>query len=436
MKNFIDNVSTGHKKSFFDLAEEANNIPIRLVLESVGCIFKGTEPNLKCLSPFRSNPSMGSFNINTVKNIFHDWSIDLAGGPIKFYMEYYNLNFVDATKKLAEEYQLGSFYGRISEKAKMRILKPKYEVKKLNLELIDKVYRLFLSMITLSDEDKKFLIGRGLSDEEIEKQMFRSYPRRTISFREKFEEAVIEKFGTTDVLFEVPGFFKRKNEHFSYAYAKGILFPSINWKNQVCGLQVRNVRYFWISSANCLAKDEKETFERDGLSPGSPVSFIESKWTKKMCLTEGLFKSLAIVKKWKMSTFSIQGINNWRAFVKELPQIKEKYKDLSGLVVFYDSDMARNLNVLNQALKLGEEISKIDLKVEYSVWKYDEKTKGIDDLIHSVNEPKSMIKVLKFEEFKKVVDLINEEFKEEIESKNEIDKEKLNNFFNLVVFCK
>lgn len=395
-------------KSFRELAEETNSLPIKEVLENAaGCVFTGYGPNQKCKSPLRENGSMGSFNINTVRNVFHDWKLDIVGGPVKFYMVYYNLGFVEAVKKLASDYNLGSFQGRVSNDVKVAILQPPVKVKKLNLELMDEVYRIFLDMIPLSEEDEALLKTRGLTSEEIKGYKLKTFPRRTVTFRRSFEEEIRRRFGSEDVLFDVPGFFKKAGEHFSFGYQSGILIPCYNYLGQIVGLQIRKRdtnaenKYVWFSSSYCLKNDPKGNYVEDGLSPGSPLGFEFGKFKSKMFITEGFFKAVAIRKRYDMSVITVQGVGNWRPLIYQIEGIKEKFPKFKNVVIAYDSDMCYNLNVAEQALKLGTALMEKGIGVEYLLWPYDEDTKGIDDLISSMEDIREVTIQISFDRFSK-----------------------------------
>jgi len=404
-------------KSFKELAEECNSLPIKEVLEQKGCIFTGYGPNQKCKSPLRNNSSMGSFNINTVHNVFHDWKLDVVGGPVKFYMSLYNIDFIEAVKKMAEDYNLGGFQGRVSNAIRVSILQPPVKIKLLNLELINGVYREFLDMLTISEEDEALLNTRGFTSEEIVSYKFKTFPRRTLSFRKDFEAKIKEIYGSENILFEVPGFFKKSGEPFSFGYQSGIIIPCKNYLDQIVGLQIRkrekNIenKYVWFSSAYCLKNDPKGNYVEDGMSAGSPIGFEIGKFTKKMFITEGFFKAVAIRKRYKMSTLSIQGVGNWRPLIGNICGLKEKFPKLNGVVIAYDSDMCYNLNVANQALKLGTALVDKGLCVEYALWPHNENTKGIDDLIMSMDDIREVIIQKSFEDFEKGVLQMNEEVK-------------------------
>jgi hypothetical protein len=396
-------------KSFKELAEEANSLPIKEVLEGKGCVFTGYGPNLKCPSPLRDESSLGSFNINVPMNIFHDWKLDIAGGPVRFYMELYNIPFVDAVKRLASDFNLGNFQGRPDAATEKSILTVKTTKKVLDIELMDTVYNIFLDMCSITEEDKSILKLRGFDDEEISRYKFKTFPRRVINFRKELEAKVKEATGTADSLFSVPGFFKKEGEPFSFGYQSGIIIPCRNYENKIVGLQIRKRdnspnKYVWFSSAYCLKDDADNSYVADGLSPGSPIGFELGRYKSKIFITEGFFKAVKIRKTYGMSALSIQGVTNWRPIMKSVEGLKKLYPKFKGVIIAYDSDMCYNINVLTQAANLGDELVKNDIDVTYALWSYSENTKGIDDLIEEVGDIRPYLHMVSHSDFKKGVD--------------------------------
>ena len=402
--------------TFGDLAQQCNALPIKEVLEGVGCVFSGVGPNLKTISPLRPSGSLGSFNINLPANIFHDWKLDVVGGPVKFYMELYGISFVDAVKRLAKDYGLGSFSGRISNDIEKKILTVPTAKKSLNIETMNTVYQIFLDMLTLSEEDAALLKVRGFTDDEIVKYGFKTFPRRLLGLRNDLEAKVKEAFGTSDALFEVPGFFKKEGEPFSFGYQSGIIIPCRNYEGKIVGLQIRkrdpkaDNKYVWFSSAYCLKDDADNNYVRDGLSPGSPICYEQGIFpsNKKVFITEGFFKAVAIRKQYGMSAISIQGVTNWRPIMQTIRGLQKQFPKFSGVIIAYDSDMCYNFNVLTQAAKLGAELESNGISVEYALWDYTEETKGIDDLISEFGDIRPYLRMKSFDTFNQGVEKLSQ----------------------------
>jgi hypothetical protein len=397
--------------TFSELVDIAKCLPIKEVLERNGVSFRGQGVNLQSQSPFRPNSKIDSFNINTTKNIFHDWNLDFCGGPIKFYQLYFNLDFKEAVKKLAEDFGLGTFNGRISKDVERMLVHPSEQAKPkpLDLKLISTVYNVFLDMITLSDEDKAYLQGRNLTDEEISILKFKTFPRRSISFRKSFEEEIKKIYGNVDVLFDVPGFFRKKGELFNFPRYNGIIIPCIDKDGLTVGLQIRrreevdHNKYIWFSSSFCL-KDNSFEAEKDGIGPGAPVGV---KYTKKsnadtLFITEGFFKANKLEKTFHRPVVIIQGIGNWRTGVIDtIGKVLKTYPTINRIIIAYDADMCYNANVVRQADAMGTEIvKKFKLPIQVLMWDVS-KGKGIDDLIEGNPDYAKYIKTVDIMAFHK-----------------------------------
>lgn len=422
-------------KSFKELAEEVNSLPIKELLEKNGCTFSGYGPNLKCPSPLREEGSLGSFNINIPMNIFHDWKLDVAGGPVRFYMELYNIPFVDAVKKLANEYSLGAFQGRPDSSVERQILTVKTTKRILDIDLIDKVYNIFLDMCSLTTEDESILKCRGFDEDEIRAYKFKTFPRRLLSFRKELETRVEKTTGTVDSLFGVPGFFKKQGEPFSFGYQSGIIIPCRNTDGKIVGLQIRKRdnspnKYVWFSSAYCLKDDPDNNYVEDGLSPGSPIGWERGRFTKKIFITEGFFKAVKVRKTYGMSALTIQGVTNWRPILKSIESLKRQYPKFSEVIIAYDSDMCQNLNVLTQAANMGEALVNAGVGVTYALWSYTEQTKGIDDLIDTLGDIRPYLHMVPYSSFKNGVDKCLQEVNGKSPAE-EVQKSYAKNIFSL-----
>lgn len=393
---------------FAELTEVVRSLPIKEVLEKNGVVFKnGNGVNLQALSPFRKDAHFGSFNINTNMNIFHDWNLDICGDPIKFYEVFFNLEFVDAVKKLGEDFGI-SYEGRITKRKIRQVLPPKKE-KPLDLDKISFVYNSFLDLISLSDQDRLYLKNtRHMTEKEIDFFRLKTYPRRNILLRKSLEEKVITKYGSTNVLFEIPGFFKKEGEIFNFPRNDGIIIPQNDEKGRTVGIQIRlrksnptSSKYFWMSSINCRT-DNSFKAVKNGRSPGSPMGVIytKNKAAKEMFITEGFFKAYTIVKTFRRPVAIVNGIGNWRSHYKDVIEgLKKNYPQLKRVIIAYDADMCYNYNVVRQAAALGVTISKT-FPLEVCVLYWNEKNgKGIDDLIYNNSDYKHLIRSIPIKEF-------------------------------------
>lgn len=427
-----------------------NEIPISEIVQQF-IQLKKYGVSHKGLCPFHSDHSIGSFVVTDSKRIYKCFSCGKGGDCIKFHALKTNQHYCESGIEIGYsrgiindyEYKLFKDY-KITTKQKKKIEitfieKDREKFKELlaEVEVLDKVFRAFikgneyLGKKRLSDKHYDHLKNeRMLSDEQIEENMFFTFPTRHILkyFLNNLEEQGID----LEVLRTVPGFFYDKaKDKFSFTVIKGdgIGIPIINENGQVVGIQIRRdiieekegkktSRYIWFSSSFVLNYDALE----GGTGAGSPVDVnypksITSKDSKKLpCrtifVTEGKFKSLAITNVFNSVSLSVQGVSSWRNTTKCVAEIRNKFKSkyvFDTTIIAYDADLGYNVAVLEQAIKMGlsfggysnEQINEMtshkkvkyanfipegeDEKVFYALWDAD-KGKGIDDFINNGNQ--------------------------------------------------
>lgn len=397
-----------------ELFEQILEIPIADIITDLGYPLKRVGSNYVGASPFREDSSGKSFTTSTIKNTFKDWPLGVYGNGIKFVSLVKELEYLEAA------FWLGFKYGIISDKEyeflKKRFLKDsknnekmakslemKYErsketkiKQKSDIATLDSVYRLFISLTTISDAHMEHLRKeRDLTDEEIKEFKFFTFPTRSIG--RKFLKMVEESFGGQDVLSNVPGFYRRTGEKkFTFITMNGIGIPIYTPDGKIEAIQIRKdevkeneQRYMWFSSS--FAENDPDGKVELGTGSGAPLSTLIPSSINKKCifLTEGTFKALKIMKTYNSIACSIQGVSNWKGFVdkidqiKELDSVKSKVKDkfvLDTVFIAYDADLLYNIGVLKQCVKLGEAAAEKGLDVFYVLWD-PEKGKGIDDAL-------------------------------------------------------
>lgn len=417
-----------------NIFEKVLEIPISEVFIKYGFQIKRCGANWQIPSPFRKDSSVSSFTLSDKKNMFKDWvATEYIGNSINFIQRYYNLTYFEACMDIALK------FGIISAEAHKKIFsrRPnlseikhyestyKYVEKPQHLpaepEILDKVYRIFISLTSLSEGHLEHLKNvRMLSDSIIEKNMFFTFPSRGIV--RKFVKEIENEFGSQDVLKDIPGFFKRKGEkNFTFNTSKGIGIPIFNLDGKIIGIQIRldelnksGLRYCWFSSSFADYDDESEEgidcfF---GTSSGSPIDvvFPENLKCKGVFITEGKFKALKIAEEWNCICLSLQGVSTWAPVINVLNKLpivinnngfwtKDEWK-IQRIYSAFDADMSKNIAVYKQLLNMTNkimsdvtpEVRGADFSVEYMYWDV-EIAKGIDDLIN-VSSPDELSKRL------------------------------------------
>lgn len=378
------------------------------------------------LCPFHNDTRLGSFVVTPKKGIFKCFSCGEGGDAAKFVALYNGLNYVEAIFEIAlqeriisyEEYEEYFKRRRYTKKEVEKIEKiyvekdrKKFESDIADINTRDKVFNIFLDSLKLKKEHKEYLnTERQLSDEIIARRKYKSCQYATDTFMKDFlgklnnsdveyiDGKGIRKRGE-EVLEHIPGFYKKKSKgkwQWTFPYNKGIFIPIRNAKGKIAGLQIRRDkkdehrgRYFWFSSSFAQYNDKYKY----GVSSGSPMDVLypDKQPNKVLFITEGRFKSEAVIQKIGSVCISVQGVGSWRNIDKTIEEaekvVRKKYPKFRGftrIYVAYDFDMSYKYQVYKQLKKMSDFLQeKTDLALYYLHW--TEEYKGIDDMLLNSN---------------------------------------------------
>ena len=363
------------------LKEEILQIPIKEIIDSR--ISEYTYGKYLC--PFHDDHTPNNFHINERTNTYKCFACGESGNAISFIMAYDNLSYMNAVCKIAVEHGLISekeienadkVLLDLSKRPKKKMQEKIQEDNKANVDILDKVYRIFMKGNSLMGKPKlseehlnKLRNDRKLSDENIEKTGYFTFPNGYIM--RSFLKELMKEGLDADVLKSIPGFYyNRKTD--SYVFSKlqdttGFGIPILNIDGKVVGIQIRtddDGRYQWFSSA--FVNNGRIKNFSDGTSPGTPVSVFyptEIKCTT-IFITEGHFKAKKIMETFGAISISVQGVNNWKEIPNVVHTLKERYPYLNTIMIAFDADMARKETVLQPAIKMGIALTGITIDQE------------------------------------------------------------------------
>lgn len=337
-------------------------------------------------------------NVDCNKNEFHCIRCGFGGGALRLYTKAcHNEDLRPGTDQAKEMFRhmredLGRTLNcRPKRQSPRKIIRnASKKIECASDDILDKTYSTLLEFphFKLSKKDKDNLLRRGLSEEAIECNGYRSidyrfrwindYPDFTKAYKKmkksgKNDAATIagmilasflEKRGCT--LHGCPGFFKI-GAHWAYNLSSGILIPTRNLKGQIVCFQVRTnsskCRYITVSSKN-LPEGVNESFTRihfplgnSKLHPGVSVF-----------LTEGPLKSDIAVDLMKEDVFfaAILGVNHR----KHLPGFFD-YLSSQGIHEIHnalDMDKVTNINVIRQGNVINKMAVDHDIRVLMLYW--------------------------------------------------------------------
>lgn len=355
-------------------------IPISSIIKSRIEVRKGS-----ALCPFHEDHSSGSFQFSDKKNIFKCFSCHETGNGIDFVMKFDKITFKEAVLKISYQFQLISQeeYDLRSSSKDHSIPKMEYKIRSLDksvnsqcFEQIDFIYTNLIDLLPLTDEHRKYLHQRGLTDDDIVKNQYFSFNGKDMT---KYLEQKLLPYGiTSSNLLGIPGFYYY-NKNVSMMKLKGVGIPIINSSGQIIALQVRKdevkekeARYIFFSSS-------KYDY---GTSCGTPIQTIYPDHPNKdLFITEGHFKAYSISKTFNSIAISVQGVYNIKNIEEELKDIISS-NNIDRILIAYDMDMYKNIEVFKASIKLIDNINKVWTKgnLFYMIWDPD-LGKGIDDVI-------------------------------------------------------
>lgn len=118
--------------------------------------------------------------------------------------------------------------------------------------MLDRVYRAFLSALTLNGRHYADLQKRGLTAQAIQNGLYRSVPQSRKEWDDVFYTLQKQEID----LRGVPGFYREDGRYAAAVFGSGFFIPYFNEYRQIAGMQIRfdtakskSGRYLWFSSA-------------------------------------------------------------------------------------------------------------------------------------------------------------------------------------------
>lgn len=229
------------------------------------------------------------------------------------------------------------------------------------------VYSEMLSFLTLSERHRENLLERGLSDERIVQNGYKSMPE-TPAARRLLAKLVNDSYE----LLGIPGFYTR-DEQWTLAGPNGFLIPVRDHAGCIQGLKIRlddaaqpNRKYRWLSS-----RDQRFT---NGSRSYSWIHVTGDRTRKKAFLTEGPLKgdvaSFLSGDALFICTGGVNAIHGLRETIQAL--------GVREIVEAMDMDQLTNPQVRNGVLAMRREVMKIP-GIRYSKYSWNPAYKGVDD---------------------------------------------------------
>ena len=283
----------------------------------------------------------------------------------------------------------------------------------LPVEIRDLFFKTFLSLLELEEVDRKDLKRRGLTDEDIEKGMYKSTPRRkkavelavqTIQLIDTRPSAVSDWAKSAEHGSGIPGlYFKNGMPHIAFSGA-GYFVPILNKDGLISAMQIRlrnpkgKQKYIYLSSSN-----EKTGCAVTGTELIHFAGFRKDSVPKVVWLTEGPLKADIASKYSGRPVIALIGVNNTSQLPETFSYLKARGTQSIGIAIDMDRQTNKNVekaykNILKIAENSGFELEDSRRVASATIasggcvcipLKWSSEYKGIDDyLLATVSKKK------------------------------------------------
>ena len=349
--------------------------------------------NYKGLSPFKDEKTP-SFTVSPVKNIFKDFSTQIGGNVISFYMKINDISFVQAVDELSRKYNIPLKKNRAYQTINQEIIRRK-SANKEYFDIMNEALVFFKENIEKANEALEYMKERNFSIEDIKKFGigFASNTRDDLFqylLKKEFSEIKIMDLGLVK---------RNENGEIYDTFRNRIIFPIYNTDSQIVGFGGRiidkntNLPKYLNSPDSPIFKKGNELFG---------IKHQGENIRKKgfAMLMEGYLDVLTAQKNGFENAVASLGT----ALTEEQAQLLKKYTD--KILISYDNDEAGK----NAIIKAGYILKKYDFDVKCLV--IDGNEKDPDEFLRK-NGKKAFIEVVKKSE--EIFDFLTKEASKDLD---------------------
>ena len=355
-------------------------------LKKAGSDYKG-------LSPFKDEKTP-SFTVSPVKNIFKDFSTQIGGNVISFYMKINDIGFLQAVEELSRKYNIPLKKSREYRTIDQEIERKK-AVNREYYEIMNEAQIFFRENIEKYSEALEYMKERDFSLEEIRRFGIGFAP----SFRDDLFQHLVKKEFPEEKIMSLGLAKRNENGEIYDSFRNRIIFPIYNVNAQIVGFGGRiiekntNLPKYLNSPDSPIFKKGNELFG---------IKHQGENIRKKgfAMLMEGYLDVLTAQKNGFESAVASLGT----AFTEEQAQLLKKYTD--KILISYDNDEAGK----NAIIKAGYILKKYDFDVKCLVM--DGNEKDPDEFLRK-NGKKAFIEVVKKSE--EIFDFLTKEASKDLD---------------------
>lgn len=343
----------------------------------------------------------GKLKITVGKDVFRCNYCDEKGGVLALYAKLYDISNSEALKKINEALRTGEHNEKyqVGEKkvSKSTSIVPQSELASINT--INHTLTSLFNLLRLSNIHQQNLRKRGLTDEQINQQGYKSTPSPCNCL--ELTKLLLEQ---GCIVQGVPGFYINKLGNWTVKFHKrtsGIIIPVRGIDGLIRGAQIRldiaikdvnddpdkiGSKYIWLSSSNKYM----------GVTSGSPVHFIGNPYSQTVYVTEGGLKGNVSNALMNRTFACIAGAKNTSQLELIFSWLSQHGTKL--IVEAHDMDKYSNEQIMLGANKLYIMAKKYGLDYMRLTW--NPNFKGIDDWQLSLKKKQKLMERTKKMTFK------------------------------------
>ena len=349
--------------------------------------------NYKGLSPFKDEKTP-SFTVSPVKNIFKDFSTQIGGNVISFYMKINDVSFIQAVEELSRKYNIPLKKNREYRTINQEIERKK-AINKEYYEIMNEAQIFFRENIEKYPEALEYMKERNFSIEEIRKFGI-GFANNS---RDELFQHLLKKEFPEEKIIELGLVKRNENGEIYDSFRNRVIFPIYNINSQIVGFGGRiiekntNLPKYLNSPDSPIFKKGNELFG---------IKYQGENIRKKgfAMLMEGYLDVLTAQKNGFENAVASLGT----ALTEEQAQLLKKYTD--KILISYDNDEAGK----NAIIKAGYILKKYDFDVKCLV--IDGNEKDPDEFLRK-NGKKAFIEVVKKSE--EIFDFLTKEASKDLD---------------------
>ena len=318
--------------------------------------------NINC--PCCDTHNKKHLNINLVKNAFCCPKCGFSGGMLDLYGYYAKTDRSKAYKAIIEKLQIDA--NTVQTHREKRQQQPTVtEYPLTGIEERDATYRAFLSRLSLATDHRENLLSRGLTDEVIQQNLYRTTPAGGYAAIAK------QLLSEGHYLSGVPGFYRKEGAWTYYGTRRGILLPVRDYYGRIQGLKVRldNVtrrKFRWLSTAEM----------QDGCG-AEAWTHIVGDAQDTILLIEGPLKADIVHYLTGMTLVAVSGVGSLTHLQQTLTVMQEQ--GVRKVMTAFDMDMMTNCHVQKDFRRLTAMLQ--ELGFQFGTYLWDPRFKGLDDYV-------------------------------------------------------